>query len=128
MLEQNMLVFLLNELYVWVTKIIFGRWGIQAHAGLVPNSITIRVLNSVAVELNAILECDCGRYTEFWNLVFMQFNRNEKGELIPLPKPSIDTGAGFERTTRLYFRELPSNFEIDSIFPLIRIWFRKFQE
>jgi alanyl-tRNA synthetase len=64
------------------------------------------------------LECDCGRYSEFWNLVFMQFNRNEKGELIPLPKPSIDTGAGLERTTTL-IQDVESNFEIDSIFPLI---------
>jgi alanyl-tRNA synthetase len=65
------------------------------------------------------LECECGRYTEFWNLVFMQFNRNEKGELIPLPKPSIDTGAGVERTTAL-IQGVESNFEIDSIFPLIQ--------
>ncbi|HSE42580.1 MAG TPA: alanine--tRNA ligase [Acidobacteriota bacterium] len=66
------------------------------------------------------LECDCGRYTEFWNLVFMQFNRNEKGELIPLPKPSIDTGAGLERTTAL-IQGVESNFEIDLIFPLIQL-------
>jgi alanyl-tRNA synthetase len=66
------------------------------------------------------LECECGRYTEFWNLVFMQFNRNEKGELIPLPKPSIDTGAGLERTTAL-IQGVQSNFEIDLIFPLIQL-------
>src|SRR5262249_3123490 len=64
------------------------------------------------------IECDCGRYPEFWNLVFMQYNRNDKGELIPLPKPSIDTGAGLERTAAL-IQHVPSNFETDLILPLI---------
>lgn len=64
------------------------------------------------------IECDCGRYTEFWNLVFMQYNRNEAGELIPLPRPSIDTGAGLERTTAL-LQGVPSTFETDLLFPLI---------
>lgn len=64
------------------------------------------------------LECDCGRFTEFWNLVFMQFNRNEAGELIPLPRPSIDTGAGLERCAAL-IQGVGSNFETDLILPII---------
>jgi alanyl-tRNA synthetase len=62
--------------------------------------------------------CDCGRYVELWNLVFMQYNRDESGTLTPLPRPSIDTGAGLERLAAVLQGKL-SNFDTDLFRPLI---------
>ncbi|MDP2798639.1 MAG: alanine--tRNA ligase, partial [Deltaproteobacteria bacterium] len=56
--------------------------------------------------------CDCDRYLELWNLVFMQYYRNEKGELHPLPRPSIDTGMGLERIAAV-LQGKKSNYESD---------------
>jgi alanyl-tRNA synthetase len=62
--------------------------------------------------------CDCDRYLELWNLVFMQYERDESGTLNPLPKPSIDTGMGLERISAV-LQGKESNFDSDIFAPII---------
>ncbi|MBN2468840.1 MAG: alanine--tRNA ligase [Deltaproteobacteria bacterium] len=62
--------------------------------------------------------CECDRFLELWNLVFMQFNQNEKGERLPLPKPSIDTGMGLERIAAV-IQGVKSNYECDLLRTII---------
>ena len=63
--------------------------------------------------------CECGRWIELWNLVFMQFNRDESGEMHPLPRPSIDTGGGLERWAAV-LQGASSTWETDVFVPLIQ--------
>lgn len=69
---------------------------------------------------NCAVGCDCDRYLELWNLVFMQFNRSEDGTMEPLPKPSIDTGMGLERVAAVLQGKV-NNYDSDLFTPIISV-------
>jgi len=61
---------------------------------------------------------DDSRFIEFYNLVFMQYNKNDDGSLEPLKQKNIDTGMGLERMARI-LQNVPNNYETDLIFPIM---------
>ncbi len=63
--------------------------------------------------------CDCDRYLEIWNLVFMEYERTRSGEMLKLPNPSIDTGMGLERIVSVLEGRV-GNYETDLFMPLLR--------
>ena len=67
---------------------------------------------------NCAVGCDCDRWLELWNLVFMQFERSEDGTMTPLPKPSIDTGLGLERVISV-LQDVPTNYDTDLFVPIM---------
>ncbi len=67
---------------------------------------------------NATVNDDGDRFMEIWNLVFMQFDRDADGRMTPLPKPSVDTGAGLERMA-MVLQKVESNYDTDLFKPLL---------
>src|ERR1043165_5991991 len=74
--------------------------------------------NDPEVNRPEYVNADGSPTVEIWNLVFMQYERDAEGNLTPLPKPSVDTGAGLERVTAV-LQDAPNNYETDLLRPIV---------
>ena len=95
-----------------------GKWATPALAALAPKFSTTTA-KEIWGGIPGSPEEDGDRWIEIWNCVFMQFNRDEQGNMNPLPKPSVDTGMGLERMAAV-MQHVHSNYEIDLFQDLLK--------
>ncbi len=96
----------------------WGPPGASAHAAPTPKSTMIAAWNMAVGGADCKPGCDCERFLEIWNLVFMQYYQDLDGTRTPLPRKNIDTGLGLERLT-MVIQGKESVFDTDLFRPII---------
>ena len=101
------------------TRIISGPWAPPVRAAPVRKSFVDQGEALGCGKPTCTVGCECDRYLEVWNLVFMQYDRDDSGKMTPLPNPCIDTGMGLERLAAVVQGQ-PSNYDSDLLMSIIR--------